>query len=99
MVTKNWSGGVFTLTVQHNGPLDITRTPGAIEYHMGNYSLAERTGGRFRDTRALLDAARAGDASAATFWDQSVKALAAHLVGVMAARAASVKPVWALRYE
>ncbi|BCU77597.1 hypothetical protein llg_23120 [Luteolibacter sp. LG18] len=24
VVTKAWSGGVFTLTVQHNGPLDIT---------------------------------------------------------------------------
>jgi hypothetical protein len=24
VVTKDWSGGVFTLTVQHNGPLDIT---------------------------------------------------------------------------
>jgi hypothetical protein len=23
VVTKSWSGGVFTLTVQHNGPLDI----------------------------------------------------------------------------
>lgn len=23
-VTKNWAGGVFTLTVNHNGPLDIT---------------------------------------------------------------------------
>jgi hypothetical protein len=23
-VTKSWAGGVFTLTVQHNGPLDIT---------------------------------------------------------------------------
>jgi hypothetical protein len=24
IVSKSWSGGVFTLTVQHNGPLDIT---------------------------------------------------------------------------
>ncbi|MCW1923413.1 DNRLRE domain-containing protein [Luteolibacter arcticus] len=24
VVTKSWSGGVFTLTIQHNGPLDIT---------------------------------------------------------------------------
>lgn len=24
VVSKNWSNGVFTLTVQHNGPLDIT---------------------------------------------------------------------------
>jgi len=24
IVTKNWSGGVLTLTVQHNGPLDLT---------------------------------------------------------------------------
>ena len=24
VVTQSWSGGVFTLTVQHNGPLDIT---------------------------------------------------------------------------
>lgn len=24
VVSKSWSGGVFTLTVQHNGPLDIT---------------------------------------------------------------------------
>lgn len=24
VVSKNWSGGVFTLTVQHNGPLDLT---------------------------------------------------------------------------
>lgn len=24
LVTKNWSDGVFTLTIQHNGPIDIT---------------------------------------------------------------------------
>ena len=44
VVTKSWTGGVFTLTVQHNGPLDITvNCAGAGTGRLTNYTSAAIT--------------------------------------------------------
>ncbi len=41
VLSKNWSGGVFTLTVQHNGPLDITvNCAGTVTGRLTNYTPA-----------------------------------------------------------
>lgn len=44
IVTKSWSGGVFTLTVRHNGPLDITvNCAGAATDRLTDYTPAVLT--------------------------------------------------------
>jgi glucokinase len=58
------------------GPPDITGIPGSLEYLMGNYSIPERTRGRFPTTHALVQACAAGDAEAGRIWRDSIRALA-----------------------
>ena len=77
------AGHLGHLSLDPDGPPDITRTPGSIEYLIGNYSLKDRTAGRFTDTRDLLAAHAAGDPRATEVWLRSVKALAAHVAGVV----------------
>lgn len=39
IVTKNWAGGVLTLTIQHNGPLDLTiNCAGIVTTRLTNYT-------------------------------------------------------------
>lgn len=59
-----------------DGPPDIANTPGALEWFCGNYSIRERTAGRFASTHDLIAAFRAGDAEAAKHWLRSMRALA-----------------------
>lgn len=58
---------------------DICNCPGSLETALGNYNIAERTGGRFATTHDLIRAHEAGDAFATEVWLKSVKALAAAL--------------------
>lgn len=58
---------------------DVCRMPGSLETCIGNYNIAERTGGRFATTHALVEAHLAGDADASRIWLRSVRALACGL--------------------
>lgn len=60
----------------------VTGMPGAFEDTIGNASLEARSGGRFRDTRALVDAHRAGDAEATRVWMRSVHRLAVAIASI-----------------
>lgn len=77
------AGHLGHISVDFDGPLDITRTPGSIEYQIGNYSVKERSLGRFDSTRQLVEAYAAGDMWAGSVWLRSVKALAAHIASVV----------------
>lgn len=77
------AGHLGHLTVDADGPLDITQCPGSLEYAIGNYSLPRRTGGRFPSTQALLDAMNAGDPAAREIWLASIKRLAAAIVSII----------------
>lgn len=59
-----------------HGPPSIAGMPGALEGFIGNYNIAERSGGRFATTHALLGAVRSGDTLARKCWADSVRALA-----------------------
>lgn len=48
---------------------------GGLEAAIGNYNVPSRSGGRFADTRALVEAAESGDADARAVWERSVRAL------------------------
>ena len=70
------AGHLGHLTLDHAAPKDIVKTAGSLEDLVGDHTVRDRTGGRFADTRALLEAAKAGDAEAAGHWDQTVRVLA-----------------------
>ena len=63
-----------------HGPLDITGTPGALEWMIGNYSIGERAYGKYPTTHALVEASRNGDPFARSIWLESVRQLAAGII-------------------
>jgi glucokinase len=74
------------LCLDPHGAPTITGIPGGLENWIGNHNIAERTGGRFATTHALVAAYQAGDTFAAEVWLQSVRALGcaiASLVNVL----------------
>ncbi|MHB1155383.1 MAG: ROK family protein [Phycisphaerales bacterium] len=77
------AGHLGHITVNAAGPADICNTPGSIEHYFGNYSLAQRSAGRFDSTQSLVDAYRAGDPSARELWPASVERLAAAIASII----------------
>jgi glucokinase len=71
------AGHLGHISLDPNGPLDCTGTPGALELAIGNCTIEQRSGGRFKTTHDLIAAHNAGDAAATQIWLTSVKALAA----------------------
>ena len=59
-----------------DGPRDVCGTPGSLEFAIGNYSLKDRSAGRFETTQELISAHAAGDARASAIWLKSVQILA-----------------------
>src|SRR4051794_12941128 len=71
------AGHLGHVTVNADGSSDIVNTPGSLEQMIGNYNVAERSGGRFTSTRLLVEAHLNGDAEASRIWLRSVHYLAA----------------------
>lgn len=63
-------------------PSPVTGMPGSLEGEIGNCTVEARSGGRFRDTRDLVEAHRAGDAEATRVWMRSVHRLAAAIASI-----------------
>ena len=76
------AGHLGHMTVDFNGPLDDVGTPGSIELEIGNKTVHERSSGRFRTTRDLVEAHLAADAEATRLWLRSVKALGACIASI-----------------
>jgi glucokinase len=77
------AGHLGHVTVNANGTGDVVNTPGSLEDAIGEYTMKQRTGGRFSSTRELLEARRSGDSEADRLWLSSVRALAAALAGLI----------------
>lgn len=77
------AGHLGHITLDPNGPPDITNTPGSLEDKVGNCTIRERTNGKFETTHALVAAAAEGDTEAQKWWDEAVKNLAAGLSGLI----------------
>ena len=71
------AGHLGHVTVYSDGSPDIVNTPGSLEQMIGNYNIAERSGGRFSSTRLLVEAHLRGDKEATTVWLRSIFQLAA----------------------
>ena len=71
------------VTLDADGPPSIAGMPGSLESAIGNYTVAERSGGRFDDTRDLVAAHLAGDAEATRVWLRSVHRLACAVASIV----------------
>jgi glucokinase len=69
------AGHLGHICLDLDGPPDITRTPGSLEWMIGNCSIRGRSQGRFSSTHELVAAHLAGDAEATGLWLRSVRAL------------------------
>lgn len=76
------AGHIGHMSVDPDGPADICGMPGSLEDAIGNCTIAQRTGGRFQSTQALLDAHRVGDPQATQTWMTSIRKLAIALAGI-----------------
>src|SRR5215213_5657566 len=68
------AGHLGHVTLDPDGPPDITGTPGSLEAAIGNCTIRERTGGQFDSTLALAAAHGGGDKEASRVWLRSVQA-------------------------
>lgn len=75
------AGHLGHVSLNPDGPRDVTNTPGSLEDAIGECTLAARSGGRFRSTRELVAAFEQGLPEAGKVWLRSVRALAASIAG------------------
>lgn len=69
-------GHLGQVHIGSNTPPSICDMPGSLEGAIGNATVGARSGGKFEDTRSLVEAANAGDADAQRVWHASVHYLA-----------------------
>ena len=77
------AGHLGHVSLDVDGPPDVTNCPGSLEHFIGNVTIAERTGGRFKTTHDLIAASQAGDALAERVWLRSVRYLAAAVASLI----------------
>jgi len=77
------AGHLGHISLDVDGPPDVTNCPGSLEHAIGNVTVAERTARRFSTTHELIAAHLAGDADASRVWLRSVRALAAALASII----------------
>ena len=70
------AGHLGHMCLDVHGTPSIVGMPGALECAIGNYSILERTGGRFDTTHELIAAYRDRDQLATEVWMKSIRALA-----------------------
>lgn len=71
------AGHLGHVAMDIDGVLDVTNCPGSLEYQIGNYTIKERSYGRFNTTHELVAARDTGDTFATEVWSRSVKYLGA----------------------
>jgi glucokinase len=69
------AGHIGHSSLDIDGPRDICRMPGSVEVMVGNCTVEERSGGRFKTTHDLVAAHLSGDGQASQVWLRSVRAL------------------------
>lgn len=71
------AGHLGHTSLDPNGSKDVVNTPGSLEGAVGDYTLPQRSGEKFKSTHELVAAAGAGDQHAQQVWNDSIRALAA----------------------
>lgn len=75
------AGHLGHVSLDPNGPNDVTNMPGSLEVAIGNCTIQERSRGRFKTTHELIAAYQMGDEGAAIIWLKSIRELAAAIAG------------------
>ncbi|MEP1085079.1 ROK family protein [Algoriphagus sp.] len=69
--------------VDHMGAKTMTNMVGSLEYAVGNFSVSERTHGRYSTVKALVQAYAEGDPVASYWWLTTVQKLATSLASLI----------------
>lgn len=80
---KGRAGHVGHISINHETALGIVNTPGSLERAIGEYTISERSHGKFTSTKKLVAAYLAGDAFATWVWLTSIQSLARGLVSLI----------------
>ncbi len=76
------AGHLGHMTADLHGPNTMTNMPGSLEYAIGNFSVGQRTEGKFQTVLDLVKAFENGDEIAKRFWYEAVEKLAVSLAGL-----------------
>jgi len=77
------AGHIGHICIDPFGMKSICNAPGGLEWFIGDYSIVERSGGRYSATRDLVEDYKRGKSFAASLWLYSVRALACGIVSVI----------------
>jgi len=77
------AGHIGHMSLDVDGVNDITGAPGSLEALIGNYTIRERSGGKFESTHDLVAAAQRGDQKARQVWERSVHQLGCAIVSMI----------------
>jgi glucokinase len=77
------AGHLGHISLDPGGGKDVTNTPGSLEEMIGDYTLPQRSDGRFKTTEELVARYKQGDAAAAAVWLKSIKALGAAVASLV----------------
>lgn len=69
--------------VDHLGTKTMTNMVGSLEYAVGNFSVGERTNGKYESVRELVNAYSEGDTLASYWWLSSIQKLATGLASLI----------------
>ena len=70
------AGHLGHISIHPDWTKSILGMPGSLEYAFGDWSISERTGGRFDSTKHLVGAHLKGDAEATRCWQEAINHLA-----------------------
>ncbi len=76
------AGHIGHMTVDVHGVSTMTNMPGSLEHAFGNFSVFERTEGKYQSVRELVDAYENGNINAINWWLESVQKLAVALASL-----------------
>ncbi|WP_350287415.1 ROK family protein [uncultured Croceitalea sp.] len=76
------AGHVGHMSLDSKGSMTMTNMPGSLEYAVGNFSISERSKGKFNSVRELVDAYESGNPEAREWWLASVEKLAIGLASL-----------------
>lgn len=76
------AGHVGHMTVDLHGIPTMTNMPGSLEHAFGNFSVSQRTEGKYQSVRDLVEAYENGSPDATTWWLESVQKLAVALASL-----------------
>jgi glucokinase len=77
------AGHIGHICLDPYGIYSICRAPGGLEWFVGDYSIKERSGGKYSSTRELVEDYKKGKHFASSLWLYTVRALACGIVSVI----------------